>query len=155
VGVEERLADLGLELPVPAAPVAAYVPVVLTGSLAFVSGQVPLEEGTPLVRGHVGAEVSVEDGRAAARRCALQALAALKAKLGSLDRVRRIVKLSVFVASAPGFTEQPAVANGASELLTEVFGESGRHARTAVAVPDLPLGAPVEVDVIAEVGPPH
>ena len=152
MGVDERLAEMGVELPQPAAPVAAYIPVVVTGNLAFVAGQVPLDAGKPMWTGHVGAEVSVDDAVEGARRCAVQALAALKAELGSLDRVRRIVKLTVWVASAPGFTEQPKVANGASEFLGEVFGEAGRHARAAVSAPDLPLGVPVEVEMIAEIG---
>jgi enamine deaminase RidA (YjgF/YER057c/UK114 family) len=152
MGAEERLAELGLELPAPTPPLASYVPVVVTGNLAFVSGQVPIDSGTPLWTGHVGAEVSLEEANEAARRCALQALAVLKAELGSLDRVRRIVKLTCWVASAPGFTDQPKVANGASDLLQEVFGDAGRHARAAVAAPELPLGVPVEVELIAEVG---
>jgi enamine deaminase RidA (YjgF/YER057c/UK114 family) len=124
---------------------------VVTGNLAFVSGQVPQSEGQPLWAGRLGAEVDVEAGAQAARRCGLQALAALRAELGSLDRVRRIVKLSVFVASAPGFTAQPKVGNGASDLMTDVFGEAGRHSRIAVGVAELPLGVPVEVEVLAEI----
>ena len=150
---EARLAELGLELPPPARPVASYVPVRIAGGLAFVAGQVPLDAGALMWEGRVGAEVDVETAAAAARRCALQALAALRAELGALSRVRRIVRVGVFVRSAPGFTDQPKVANGASDLLVEVFGEAGQHARTAVGVADLPLGAPVEVEVIAEVEP--
>ena len=112
-----------------------------------------MAEGTPLWTGRLGAELDVEAGAQAARRCALQGLSALREALGSLDRVRRIVKVTVWVASAPGFTDQPKVANGASDLLVEVFGEMGRHARAAVGAPELPLGSPVEVDLIAEVGP--
>ena len=152
-GAERRLAELGLELPPVATPVASYVPVVVSGSLAFVAGQVPMAEGRLLWSGKLGHDMDVDAGAEAARRCGLQALAALRASLGSLDRVRRIVKVSVFVASADGFTEQPKVANGASDLFVEVFGESGRHARAAVGVSELPLGAPVEVEVVAEVGP--
>jgi enamine deaminase RidA (YjgF/YER057c/UK114 family) len=152
MGAEDRLAELGIELPPANPPLASYVPVVVTGSLAFVSGQVAMDAGAPMWTGHVGADVSLEDAQAAARRCAIQALAALKAELGSLEAVRRIVKLTVWVASAPGFTDQPKVANGASDLLQEVFGEAGRHARAAVAAPELPLGVPVEVELIAEVG---
>jgi enamine deaminase RidA (YjgF/YER057c/UK114 family) len=147
--IEQRLAELGIELPPVSPPVAAYVPVRLAAGLAFVSGQVP--DGGKLHPGHVGAEVSLEQGREAARRCALQALAVLREALGSLDRVRGIVKVEVFVASAPGFTDQPLVANGASELLGEVFGEAGRHARAAIGVAELPLGACVEVALVAEV----
>jgi enamine deaminase RidA (YjgF/YER057c/UK114 family) len=151
MGPEERLAELGLELPSAPRPVASYVPVVVSGGLAFVAGQVPLEEGRLLWSGKLGAELDVEAGSQAARRCAMQILAALREALGSLDRVTRIVRLGVFVASAPGFTDQPAVANGASDLLVEVFGEAGRHARAAVGVLELPLGAPVEVELAAEV----
>jgi enamine deaminase RidA (YjgF/YER057c/UK114 family) len=153
VGVDQRLTELGLELPPAPAPVASYVPVVVARGLAFVAGQVAISQGELLWSGKLGREVGVEQGAEAARRCALQALSALRAELGSLDRVLRIVKVSVFVASAEGFTEQPKVANGASDLLVEVFGEAGRHARAAVGVPELPLGAPVEVEVVAEVAP--
>ena len=147
--VEERLAELGLELPPAPAPVASYVPVTVAGELAFVAGQVPLEEGTVLLGGKVGAEVSIEAANGAARRCALQALSALREALGTLDLVTGIAQVTVFVASAPGFTDQPKVANGASDALVEVFGEAGRHARVAVGVSELPLGAAVEVAVIA------
>ncbi len=153
MGVEGRILQLGLELPPPPQPVASYVPVVVSGGLAFLSGQVPMAEGRLLWTGRLGAELDVEGGAQAARRCALQGLSALREALGSLDRVRRIVKVTVWVASAPGFTDQPKVANGASDLLVEVFGELGRHARAAVGAPELPLGAPVEMDLIAEVGP--
>jgi enamine deaminase RidA (YjgF/YER057c/UK114 family) len=149
---EERLEQLGVTLPAPAAPVAAYVPCVRTGNLVYVSGQVPLVDGKASHPGRLGAEVGLEEGVAAARTCAVNVLAALKAELGELSRVRRVVKVTVFVASEPGFTDQPKVANGASELLGEVFGEAGRHARAAVGVAALPLGVPVEVDAIAEVG---
>jgi enamine deaminase RidA (YjgF/YER057c/UK114 family) len=149
---EERLEQLGVTLPAPAAPVAAYVPCVRTGDLVYVSGQVPLVDGKPSHLGRLGAEVGLEDGVAAARTCAVNVLAALKAELGALARVRRVVKVTVFVASEPGFTDQPKVANGASELLGEVFGEAGRHARAAVGVAALPLGVPVEVDAIVEAG---
>ncbi len=149
--IEERLADLGLSLPPASQPVASYLPVRVSGAMAFVSGQVPLVDGAMLNPGHVGAEVGLEQGQEAARRCALQALSALRAALGSLDRVRRIVQVSVFVASSPGFTDQAKVANGASDLLADVLGEAGRHARVAVGVAELPLGAPVEVALVAEI----
>jgi enamine deaminase RidA (YjgF/YER057c/UK114 family) len=152
MGIDARLAELGIELPPPPKPVASYVPVTVAGGLAFVAGQVATEDGEPLHPGHVGAEVSLEDAQEAARRCALQALAALREELGDLERIRRIVQVSVFVASAPGFTAQPQVANGASDMLVQVFGDSGRHARAAVGVAELPLGAPVEVTVVAEIG---
>jgi enamine deaminase RidA (YjgF/YER057c/UK114 family) len=153
VGAEERLADLGIELPPVPAPLASYVPVVVTGDLAFVAGQVPLAEGKALITGKVGRDLDIEAGAEAARRCALQAVAALREELGSLDRVRRIVRMAVFVASAPGFTDLPKVANGASDLLGDVFGELGRHARVAVGVSELPLGVPVEVELLAEIAP--
>ena len=134
-----------------AAPVASYVPVVVSAGLAFVAGQVPLLDGSPVATGRLGEEIDIEEGAGLARHCALQALAALRAELGSLDRVKRIAKVTVFVASADTFTEQPKVANGASDLLGEVFGEAGKHARAAVGVSALPLGVPVEVELIAEV----
>lgn len=123
----------------------------MAGDLAFVSGQVPIEAGELLSAGRLGAELSVEQGQQAARRCALQALAALRDGLGSLDRVAEIVKLDVFVASAPGFTDQPKVANGASDLFVEVFGDRGRHARAAVGVAELPLGASVELALVVRI----
>jgi enamine deaminase RidA (YjgF/YER057c/UK114 family) len=153
VRIEERLGELGIELPAPATPVASYVPVTVSGTLAFVAGQVPMEGGAVLQPGHVPEDVSVEQAQQAARRCALQALAALREALGSLDRLHRILQVSVFVASSPGFTDQPTVANGASDLLVEVLGEDGRHARAAVGVAELPRGAPVEVALVAEVTP--
>lgn len=151
--IEDRLTELGIELPPVATPVASYVPVHVAGELAFVAGQVPLQDGRPMLVGRVGAEVSAEDAQGAARRCALQALAALREALGSLDRVEAIVKLDVFVGSAEGFTEQPRVANGASDVLVDIFGEAGRHARAAVGVAALPLGVPVEVAVLARIRP--
>ena len=151
--VDERLTELGIELPEPARPVASYVPVVVAGRFAYVSGQVPLDGGRPLWTGKLGRQLGPEDGVVAARRCALQVLAALREALGSLDRVERMVKLTVFVASAEGFIDQPKVANGASDLLAEVFGDAGRHARSAVGVAELPLGVPVEVEAIVQIAP--
>ena len=151
MGVQERLAELGIELPPAPAPLASYVPVVVAGSLAFVAGQGAIVDGTPLHVGHVGDDVSIEQAQEAARLSALQALAALQAELGSLDRIRRIANVIVYVSSGPGFVQQPQVANGASELFVEVFGDAGRHARAAVGVPELPLGIPVEVSVTAEI----
>lgn len=150
--IEAKLAELGLVLPEPAAPVAAYVPVVVAGGLAHVSGQLPFIEGA-LVKGRLGENVDVEQGYAAARACGLMLLAQLKAALGSLSRVEQVVKLGAFVSSTPDFTDQPKVVNGASELMAAVFGDAGRHARSAVGVPVLPLGAAVEVDCIVAVGP--
>lgn len=148
---EERLAELGLTVPTVVPPLAAYVPAVRSGNLVFTAGQLPAREGQMLATGKVGAEVSVEDAVACARQCALNALAAVKAEVGELSAVRRVVKAVVFVASAPDFTGQPGVANGASELLGEVFGDTGRHARSAVGVSVLPLDVPVEVELVVEV----
>ena len=147
----ERLAELGLTLPPVATPQAAYVPAVRTGAYVYVSGQVPVVDGKLPATGKVGAEVSPADAAGLARICGLNAIAAAAAAAGGLDRIRRIVKVVGFVASAPGFNGQPLVVNGASELLIEVFGEEGRHARSAVGVAELPLDAPVEVELIAEV----
>lgn len=151
-GPEERLAELGLALPAVAAPLAAYVPTVRSGSLVFTSGQLPTVGGKLEATGKLGAEVTEEQGRELARICALNALAAVKAEVGDLAAVRRVVKVVGFVASTPDFTAQPAVVNGASELLAEVLGDAGRHARSAVGVAALPLDAPVEVELIVEVG---
>jgi enamine deaminase RidA (YjgF/YER057c/UK114 family) len=148
--IDAKLAELGLALPEPAAPVAAYVPVVVAGGLAHVSGQLPFIDDV-LVTGRLGADVSTGEGYDAARACGLMILAQLRAALGSLDRVERIVKLGAFVCSTADFTDQPKVANGASELMAAVFGEAGRHARSAVGVPALPLGAAVEIDAIVAV----
>ena len=150
--IEERLAELGIELPPAPQPVASYVPVKVVGDLAWVAGQVPMRDGAVTVSGSVGSDVTVEEANAGARRCAIQALSALRAALGSLDRVTGVVKVDVFVASAQGFTDQPTVANGASDLLVEVFGDEGRHARAAVGVPELPLGAAVEVALLVQLG---
>ena len=148
---EERLQELGVDLPSPAAPVAAYVPCVRTGNLVYVSGQVPSVDGKPTHLGHLGDDVDLEAGRAAARTCAVNVLAALKAELGELSRVRRVVKVTGFVAATADFTDSPKVVNAASELFGEVFGDAGRHARAAVGVAALPLGVPVEVEAIVEV----
>jgi enamine deaminase RidA (YjgF/YER057c/UK114 family) len=150
MSIQQRLAELGIELPPAAAPVAAYVPVVVAGNLAHVSGQLPFVDGA-LVTGRLGEDLSLEQGTAAARACGLMILAQLDAALGSLDRVERIVKLGAFVNSIAGFTDQPKVANGASELMAEVFGEAGKHARSAVGVPVLPLGAAVEIDAVVAI----
>ena len=149
---EERLQELGVSLPAPATPVAAYVPCVRTGDLVYVSGQVPMVDGKPSHLGHLGDDVDLEAGRAAARTCAVNVLAALKAELGELSRVRRVVKVTGFVASTADFTDHPKVVNAASELFGDVFGDAGRHARAAVGVAALPLGVPVEVEAIVEVG---
>lgn len=145
--VADALAAAGLVLPQPAAPVAAYVPTVLAGGLLHVSGQLPFVDGQ-LVTGRLGETVSVEQGQAAAQACGLMLLAQVKAALGSLDRVERVVKLGAFINSTGDFTDQPKVANGASELMVTAFGEAGKHARSAVGVPILPLGAAVEIDAV-------
>ena len=152
MNIEAKLAELGLTLPAAAAPVAAYVPVVIAGGLAYVSGQVSFVDGT-LVKGRLGDDVTLEQGITAAQGCGLMILAQLKAALGSLDRVERVVKLGAFINSTADFTDQPKVANGASELMVAVFGEAGKHARAAVGVPSLPLGCAVEVDAIVAVRP--
>jgi len=149
-GPAERLAELGLTLPAVAAPLAAYVPAVRAGGFVYTSGQLPTVDGKLLAVGKVGAEVSAADAAGLARTCALNALAAAASAAGGLAAIGRIVKVTGFVASAAGFTGQPQVVNGASELLLEVFGEDGRHARSAVGVAELPLNAPVEVELIAE-----
>ena len=149
--IHDRLAELGIALPEAAAPVAAYVPTVLVGNLLHISGQVSFEGGT-LLTGRLGEDLGLEDGQRAARACGLMLLAQIEKSVG-LDRVERIVKLGVFVNCTGAFTDQPKVANGASELMEQVFGEMGRHARAAVGVPSLPLGAAVEIDAIVAVSP--
>jgi enamine deaminase RidA (YjgF/YER057c/UK114 family) len=149
--VESRLAELGLTVPEVAAPVAAYVPAVRTGSYVYTSGQLPMVAGSLAATGKVGAEVSPEDAKALAATCALNAIAAVRSIVGDLDRVVRVVKVVGFVASTPDFTGQPGVVNGASELLGAAFGEAGVHARSAVGVAVLPLDAPVEVEIVVEV----
>ena len=149
MSASERLAELGVSLPTVVKPLAAYVPAVRTGNLVYTAGQLPLEAGKLAQTGKVGAEVTPEDAKTAARLCALNALAAIDALVG-IDNVTRVVKVVGFVASAAGFSGQPGVINGASEFLGEVFGEAGAHARSAVGVSELPLGAPVEVELIVE-----
>lgn len=146
--IAERLAELGIELPAVAVPAGAYVPAVVNGHLVFTAGQIPFVDGALPATGKVGAGVEPEVAKDLARVCALNALAAIADVIGSLDRVTQIVKVTGFVASAPGFNGQPGVINGASEVLGEIFGEAGRHARSAVGVAELPLDAPVEVELI-------
>jgi enamine deaminase RidA (YjgF/YER057c/UK114 family) len=150
VTVLERLAELGVELPAVVAPLAAYVPAVRTGNLVYTSGQLPMIDGKLPQAGKVGGDVTAEEAKGLARTCALNALAAVHSLVG-VDSVVRVVKVVGFVASAPGFNGQPGVVNGASELLGEVFGDAGVHARSAVGVSELPLNAPVEVELIVEV----
>jgi enamine deaminase RidA (YjgF/YER057c/UK114 family) len=151
VSVEDRLAELGLELPEVVAPLASYLPAVLNGSYVYTSGQLPITKGELAETGKVGAEVTPERAAELAEICALNAIAAIKSVVGDLSRVKRIVKVVGFVASSPDFYGQPAVVNGASELLGAVFGDAGKHARSAVGVAVLPRNAPVEIEVIAEV----
>lgn len=148
---EERLAELGLSVPQVVPPLAAYVPAARAGNLVFTAGQLPARDGEMIATGKLGAEVSEEVGYECARQSALNALAAIKAEIGELSAIKRVVKAVVFVASTPEFTAQPKVANGASELLGEVFGDAGKHARSAVGVASLPLDVPVEVELIVEV----
>ena len=152
MSIEQKLAELGFALPAPASPVAAYVPAVEIGGLLHVSGQLPFRDGA-VMTGRLGDDRDVPFGVEAARACALMIVAQAKQALGSLDRVERIVRLGVFVSSDPRFTDQPKVANGASELMEALFGAAGKHARSAVGVPVLPLGAAVEIDAIVAVRP--
>jgi enamine deaminase RidA (YjgF/YER057c/UK114 family) len=147
---QARLQELGLELPDVPEPAGAYVPATRAGNLIFTAGQLPLEAGELLTTGKVGDAVSEEEAYRAARLCALNALAAAATEAGGLDRIHRVVKVTGFVASAPGFNAQPQVLNGASDLIGQVFGEAGLHARSAVGVAELPLDAPVEVEIVAE-----
>jgi enamine deaminase RidA (YjgF/YER057c/UK114 family) len=151
VSVADRLAELGIELPAVVAPLASYVPAVRTGNLVYTSGQLPIVDGKLLATGVVGAGVSAEEAQQYARTCALNAIAAVGSLVG-LDEVRRVVKVVGFVASAPGFGGQPQVINGASDVIGEIFGAAGQHARSAVGVAELPRNAPVEVELIVEVG---
>lgn len=151
MGVEDRLQELGLVLPEAAAPVASYVPTVEADGMLFVSGQICFAADGSLIKGRLGDDMSVADGQAAAERCALMILAQVKAALGSFGRVERVVKLGVFVQCTPDFTQQPEVANGASDLFVKVLGDSGKHARAAVGAPALPRGVAVEVDAILQV----
>jgi len=154
MSIEARLAELNIALPAPAAPVAAYVPAVEANGLLHISGQISIDESGQLILGRLGETLDPAAGAEAARRCGVMLIAQMKAALGGdLDRVERIVKLGAFVASAPDFTDQPKVANGASELMVAVFGDAGRHARSAVGVPVLPLGVAVEIDAIVAVRP--
>jgi len=149
--IEQKLAELGITLPVPTAPLANYVPVVRTGNLLFVSGQVSIDGAGKIMTGKLGADVDIETGRAAARLCAINILAQVKASIGDLDKVVRVVKLVAFVNSLPDFTDQPKVVNGCSDLLVEVLGDKGRHARSAVGIAALPFNAAVEVEAVVEV----
>ena len=151
MSIEAKLEELGIQLPEPAAPVASYLPAVEAGGFLHVSGQISMREDGSLITGTLGEDTDLEAGIAAAERCGIMLLAQMKAALGSLDRVEKVVKLGGFVNSAPDFTDQPKVINGASDLMQKVFGEAGRHARSAVGVNTLPLGVAVEVDAIVKV----
>ncbi|HEX3755763.1 MAG TPA: RidA family protein [Rhizomicrobium sp.] len=152
MSIDARLKDLGIKLPAPPAPVASYVPYVISGNLVFISGQVPMQNGVPHFVGKLGETISLEDGQAAAQLCAINLLAQLKAACGgNLDRVVACIKLGVFVNATADYTRQPEVANGASDLLAAVFGEAGRHARAALGVGSLPRGVAVEVDAVFEI----
>ncbi len=149
--IDRRIHELGLSLPTPPSPVANYVPAIQTGNLLLVSGQGPIVDGRAVFRGKIGDELTEQEGYDAARLTALNILAVARPELGSLDRIMKIVKLNGWVRSAPGYDRQPAVINGASDLLVEIFGERGRHARTALSAPELPMGIAVEIEMIAEV----
>jgi len=151
--VEARLGELGIKIPDIQAPLGSYKPASISGNLIFISGQLPFREGRLLFQGKVGSDITVEEGMQAARASAVNALAVMSKELGELGRVKKIVKLTGYVASAPGFHNQAKVVNGASDLFYEVFGEDGRHARAAVGVAELPMNAPVEVELIAEIIP--
>lgn len=149
--IEQRLIELGITLPTPAAPIANYVPFTIAGSLLVVSGQIPLRDGGVAYAGKVGAEVGIEDAKLAARLCFINVLAQVKAATGDLDRVKRVLRLGGFIAAPPGFTQHAAVMNGASDLAVEVFGDAGRHARSTIGVPSLPADAAVEVEGMFEI----
>ncbi|MBN1475277.1 RidA family protein [Candidatus Sumerlaeota bacterium] len=149
--IDDRLRELGIALPDTPRPVAAYVPAVQTGNLVFTAGQIPLVEGKLCCTGTVGRDLTLEQGTECARICALNALAAIRGLIGDLDRIERVVKINGWVASADDFTDQPRVMNGASELIAQIFGEAGQHARAALGVNALPLGAPVEVEMIVQI----
>jgi enamine deaminase RidA (YjgF/YER057c/UK114 family) len=151
IKAEEKLKELGIEIPQVSAPLGSYKPAIVSGNLIFVSGQLPIREGQLLYKGKVGGEVSLEEGIEAAKVAAINTLSVMKGELGNLNRIGRIVKVTGYVSSAPGFELQAKVINGASDLFYEVFGDEGRHARAAVGVYELPLGAPVEIEAIAEI----
>ena len=149
--IEQKIAELGIEIPDAPAPLAAYIPALLSGNMVFTAGQLPMVNGQLLYEGKVGFDVSLEEAVQAAEACAINCLSVIKAVAGNLDKIRRIVKVTVFVNSADGFIKQPQVANGASELLVKIFGENGKHVRSAVGVNELPINAPVEIEMIAEI----
>jgi len=147
---EEKLKELGIEIPEAPKPLASYIPAAISGNLVYTAGQVPLENGKLNYTGLAGKDISIEDAQKAAKVCAINCLSVVKSAIGDLNRIERILKLTVFVASADGFVDQPKVANGASDFIVEVFGEKGKHVRSAVGVSGLPLNAPVEIEMIVE-----
>jgi|TARA_Y100000996_G_C22429501_1_gene605007 enamine deaminase RidA (YjgF/YER057c/UK114 family) len=149
--IEEKLKELGIELPTPPNPAGSYIPVVTTGNLAFISGQIPMKEGKVVFEGKVPDKQSLDSARDAAKICIINGLAQLKSNLGSLDRITKFVRISGFVNSSPEFTEQPKVINAASDLLVEVFGDMAKHSRIAVGVASLPLNSTVEIDMVVEI----
>ena len=148
---EEKIKQLGITIPEPVKPLAAYIPAMQVGNLVMTSGQVPISAGVVKYQGKVGKDLSEEEGKAAAKLCAINCLSAVKSVIGNLDNIKRVLKLTVFIASAEGFTAQPKVANGASELIGEIFGEAGKHVRSAVGVSELPLNSAVEIEMIVEI----
>jgi len=148
---EEKIKELGITIPEPVKPLAAYIPAMQVGNLVMTSGQVPISAGVVKYQGKVGKDLSEEEGKAAAKLCAINCLSAVKSVIGSLDKIERVLKLTVFIASAEGFTAQPKVANGASEFIGEIFGEAGKHVRSAVGVSELPLNSAVEIEMIVEI----
>ncbi len=149
--IEQKIAELGIEIPEAPAPLAAYIPAVVMGNMILTAGQLPLQNGQLLFEGKVGTNVSLEEAVKAAEACAINCLSVIKAETGSLDKINRIVKVTVFVNSSDGFIKQPQVANGASEFLVKIFGEKGKHVRSAVGVNELPMNAPVEIEMMAEI----
>lgn len=148
---EKKLNEMGIVIPEAPKPLAAYIPAIVEGNLVFTAGQLPISSGNLQYKGKLGAEISEEDGQRAAKLCAINCLSVIKSVVGSLDKIDRIVKLTVFISSANGFSGQPKIANGASEFLVDVFGEAGKHVRSAVGVNELPLNAPVEIEMIAKI----
>ncbi|MBK9098285.1 MAG: RidA family protein [bacterium] len=148
---EEKIKQIGITIPEPVKPLAAYIPAMQIGNLVMTSGQVPISSGAVKYQGKVGRDLSEEEGKEAAKLCAINCLSAVKSVIGNLDKIKRVLKLTVFIASAEGFTAQPKVANGASELIGEIFGEAGKHVRSAVGVSELPLNSAVEIEMIVEV----
>ncbi len=149
--IEEKLKQMGIVLPEAPKPLASYIPCVKSGNLVFTAGQITLENGKLKFKGRVGSEITLDEGKDAAKLCAINCLSVIKAEIGSLEKINRIIKVTVFVNSAEGFTDQPKVANGASDLLVEVFGEKGKHVRSAVGVNELPIDASVEIEMVVEV----